>query len=94
MLTFIVLKRLTELEELKSGMILETTTEIFYNVVQKSYLAAVKETEEETQQRKIFLRSAFKMLPWERLLIGWNHDWGTTILIAYLSKAKLTAKCE
>ena len=58
-----VLKRLTDVEELKSGMMLETTTEIFYNVVQKSYLEAIQETDEETQQREKFLSLAFKMVP-------------------------------
>ena len=89
-----VLKRLTDVEELKSGMMLETTTEIFYNVVQKSYLEAIQETDEETQQRKKFLSLTFKMVPWERLLIGWNHFKCIVILKAYLSKARLTVKCE
>ena len=89
-----VLKRLTDVEELKSGMMLETTTEIFYNVVQKSYLEAIQETGEETQQREKFLSLAFKMVPWERLLIGWNYHKCISILKTYLSKARLTAECE
>ena len=42
-------------------MMLETTTEIFYNVVQKSYLEAVEEFDEEQKQRKLFLRLGFKL---------------------------------
>ena len=56
-----VLKRLTDEEQLRSGMMLETTTEIFYNVVQKSYLEAVEEFDEEQKQRKLFLRLGFKL---------------------------------
>ena len=56
-----VLKRLTDEEQLRSGMMLETSTEIFYNVVQKSYLEAVEESDEEEKQRKLFLRLGFKL---------------------------------
>ena len=55
-----ILDRLTSMEELRSGMMLETTTEIFQNVVQKSYLEAIDETDEEEQQRELFNRPAFK----------------------------------
>ena len=55
-----ILDRLTSTEELRSGMMLETTTEIFQNVVQKSYLEAIDETDEEEQQRELFNRPAFK----------------------------------
>ena len=48
------------MEELRSGMMLETTTEIFENIVQKSYLAAIDEAEEEEKQRELFNRPAFK----------------------------------
>ena len=56
-----VLKRLTDEEQLRSGMMLETSTEIFYNVVQKSYLEAVEESDEEEKQRELFLRLDFKL---------------------------------
>ena len=54
-----ILDRLTNEEELRSGIMLETTTEIFYNVVQKSYLEAMDETHVEEEQREQFLRSVF-----------------------------------
>ena len=41
-------------------MMLETTTEIFQNVVQESYLEAIDEADKEEEQRKLFLRAAFK----------------------------------
>ena len=56
-----VLERLTDEEQLRSGMMLETATEIFYNVVQKSYLEAVEESDEEEKQRELFLRLGFKL---------------------------------
>ena len=55
-----ILDRLTNEEELRSGVMLETTTEIFQNVVQKSYLEAIDETNVEEEQRELFLRSVFK----------------------------------
>jgi len=55
-----ILDRLTSMEELRSGMMLETTTEIFQNAVQKSYLEAIDEADEEEQQRELFNRAAFK----------------------------------
>ena len=55
-----ILDRLNSMEELRSGMMLETTTEIFENIVQKSYLAAIDEAEEEEKQRELFNRPAFK----------------------------------
>ena len=55
-----ILDRLTNEEELRSGIMLETTTEIFQNVVQKSYLEAIDETNVEGEQRELFLRSVFK----------------------------------
>ena len=48
------------MEELRSGMMLETTTEIFQNVVQKSYLEAIDEADGEEEQRELFNRPAFK----------------------------------
>ena len=67
-----ILDRLTNEEELRSGVMLETTTEIFQNVVQKSYLEAIDEADEEEQQRELFNRAAFKTKPWFDLLIGWH----------------------
>ena len=55
-----ILDRLNSMEELRSGMMLETTTEIFENVVQKSYLEAIDESDEEEQHRELFNRLAFK----------------------------------
>ena len=55
-----ILVRLTSMEELRSEMMLETTTEIFQNIVQKSYLEAIDEADEEEKQRELFNRPAFK----------------------------------
>ena len=49
---------LTVIEELRSGIMLETTTEIFYNIVQKSYLETMEEESDEKRQRQIFYRKA------------------------------------